>query len=691
MNTAFFKFRLKNWSIVLAAFFVLQLLPALALAFGYSPLWVLGLSIGVLLLTMPLALTGMDSINRTIERLAEDTRLIRTLDFSGAQPQGSMFHEVDSLNRNHSSMKAALQEQTHTLQETQAKLASLVENGLLLSSERDHQALLKHILMQGKLICNAQAATMYLKTEHDTLRFALRSMDDDLPASEIALHDPHTGQANERHVSTYTALHNQAVVIDDVYAETRFDLSGTRHFDKQSGYHTVSMLSVPLAPRQGEVIGVLQFMNALDPLTGEVVAFSPQVLSFVGALASQAAIALDNHNLIDAQKALIDAMIEILAGAIDAKSPYTGAHCERVPELALMLAEEASAVSEGPLAAFSFNSADEWREFRIGAWLHDCGKITTPEHVVDKATKLETIYNRIHEVRMRFEVLLRDAHIACLQAIRDGVDEDRARAEYQQVMAQLQDEFAYVAECNIGSELMAPERIERLQQIGERRWQRHFDDRLGLSQAEMHRVARLPVAPLPAWEPLLANKPQHIFPRPAGREFDPKYGFKIEVPEHLYNYGELYNLSVSRGTLTAEERYTINEHIIQTIMMLENLPLPANLKRVPEYAGTHHENLLGTGYPRQLDKDKLSIPARIMAIADVFEALTASDRPYKKAKTLSESVGILATLRDKGHIDADLFALFLQSDMPQRYGKRHLKPEQIDKVDVQAFLKPVVA
>lgn len=686
MNTVFFKFRFKNWSIVLAAFFLLQLLPAIALTLGYSPMLVLGLSVAVLLATMPLALSGMDSINRTIESLAEDTRLIRDLDFSGAQPQASMFYEVDSLNRSHSSMKSALQVQTQTLQETQLKLASLVENGLLLSSERDHQALLRHILMQGKLICNAQAATMYLKTEHNTLRFALRSMDDELPASEIALHDPVNGLPNERHVSTYTALHNKAVVIDDVYSETRFDLSGTRHFDAESGYRTVSMLSVPLAPRQGEVIGVLQFMNALDPLTGEVVAFSPQVLSYVSALASQAAIALDNHNLIDAQKALIDAMIEILAGAIDAKSAYTGAHCERVPELALMLAEEACKVSEGPLADFSFNSADEWREFRIGAWLHDCGKITTPEHVVDKATKLETIYNRIHEVRLRFEVLLRDAHIACLQAIADGADESRARAEYQRVAEQLQGEFAYVAECNIGSELMAPERIERVQQIGQRTWLRHFDDRLGLSEGELHRVNHLPVAELPALESLLADKPQHIFPRTASREYDPKYGFKIEVPEHLYNYGELYNLSVSRGTLTAEERYKINEHIIQTIMMLENLPLPSNLKRVPEYAGTHHETLLGTGYPRQLDKDKLSIPARIMAIADVFEALTASDRPYKKAKTLSESVRILANLRDKGHIDADLFALFLQSGMHMDYGRRHLQPEQIDDVDVQAFL-----
>jgi HD-GYP domain-containing protein (c-di-GMP phosphodiesterase class II) len=640
----------------------------------------------VVLCTMPLALSGMESINRTIELLAKDTRKIRRMDFSGELPPASMFLEVESLNRNHIEMKAALQSQTQALQDSQMKLSSLVENGLLLSSERDRDALLRHILMQGKRICNAQAATMYLKTEHDTLRFALRSMDDELPAFEIPLHDPSTGLPNENHVSTYAALHNETVVIDDVYGENRFDLSGTRCFDSESGFRTVSMLTVPLAPRGNEVIGVLQFMNALDPETGAVIAFSPPVLSFIGALASQAAIALENHNLIDSQRALIDGMIEILAGAIDAKSPYTGKHCERVPELAMMLAEEASAVSEGALADFRFNTADEWREFRIGAWLHDCGKITTPEHVVDKATKLETIYNRIHEVRMRFEVLLRDAQIARLERIVDGTERALADAEYQRQVRELQHEFAFIAECNIGGELMDPEHIGTLQKIGERVWLRHFDDRLGLSQAELQRVADLPVVPVPATERLLADKPQHIFPRLEGKALDPRYGFQVNVPKHLYNHGELYNLSVSRGTLTEEERFKINEHIIQTIVMLENLPLPSNLKRVPEYAGTHHETLLGTGYPRKLDKDRLSIPARIMAIADIFEALTASDRPYKKAKTLSESVGILANLRDKGHIDADLFALFLRAGLPMRYAQRHLHADQIDTIDVNRYL-----
>jgi HD-GYP domain-containing protein (c-di-GMP phosphodiesterase class II) len=191
---------------------------------------------------------------------------------------------------------------------------------------------------------------------------------------------------------------------------------------------------------------------------------------------------------------------------------------------------------------------------------------------------------------------------------------------------------------------------------------------------------------LPAAETLLADKPWHRIARDPGELPDPSYGFRMDVPQDRYNYGELYNLSISRGTLTNEERYKINDHIVQTIVMLERLPFPPTLSRVAEYAGTHHETLKGDGYPRKLNAAQLSIPARIMAIADVFEALTAADRPYKKAKTLSDSIAILAGFRDRGHIDADLFDLFLTSGVYRSYAERFLKPEQIDTVDIAAHL-----
>lgn len=569
------------------------------------------------------------------------------------------------------------------------KLEELIALGLDMGVERDRMALLRKIVFSGQSVANCQAGTMFLKTEDDRgLRFALRTNDDPLPTMVLPLYDPQSGEPVHRFVATHVALSGETVVIDDVYTETRFDLSGTKRFSEESGIRTISMLTVPMMPREGEVIGVLQFINALDRQNGAITVFQPQLVRMVQAMAAQAAVALDNLQLVESQKNLLDAMIRIMAGAIDAKSPYTGGHCERVPELAFMLAEKAEAEQQGPLADFCFKNEDEWREFRIGAWLHDCGKVTSPEYVVDKATKLEANYNRIHEVRTRFEVLWRDAEIHALKAVAAGTPPDEALAQMNARRQQLQDDFAFVAESNVGGEFMAAERVQRLERIATQTWERHFDDRLGLSHEELRRHTR-PEQPLPVVEQLLSDKPEHIVPRTESQQLDPKYGFKVRVPEHMFNFGEVYNLRIGRGTLTEEERFKINEHIIQTIVMLEQLPLPRNLRRVPEYAGTHHETLIGTGYPRRLTAAELSVPSRIMAIADIFEALTASDRPYKKAKTLSESIRILYHFKKDKHIDADLFDLFLTSGVYLAYAQRFLHPDQIDEVDIQSYLGPV--
>ena len=493
----------------------------------------------------------------------------------------------------------------------------------------------------------------------------------------------------------WSALSGEVLNIPDVYQldpglPYRFD----RAVDLKLGYRAVSMLTVPMRSTSGETVGVMQLINrkrdprtilTADTAAGLVRPFDAFDQHLIEALASQAAVCVERTQLLEAQERLIESMITLLAEAIDAKSPYTGGHCERVPELAMMLARAAEETAEGPLADFRLGGEQAWREFRIGAWMHDCGKITTPEYVVDKATKLEANYNRIHEVRTRFEVLLRDARIAWLEGVINGGDPAELEAAYLQRQSQLQADFAFVADCNLGGEFFGPDKVESLRAIASQSWQRHFDNRLGLAWEELSRhndsAQELPVS-----EPLLADHAWHVIPRQSNQIPDASYGFKLEVPEHLYNLGEVHNLTISRGTLTNEERYKINEHIVQTIMMLETLPFPANLSRVAEYAGTHHETLDGKGYPRRLTADDLSVPSRIMAIADIFEALTASDRPYKKAKTLSECLKILAGFRDRQHIDADLFALFLRSGVYRTYAERYLKPEQIDAVDVETYL-----
>ncbi|MCY1340671.1 HD domain protein [compost metagenome] len=448
-------------------------------------------------------------------------------------------------------------------------------------------------------------------------------------------------------------------------------------------------LTLALNDRKHELLGILVLQLAPEHEQGGGV--QQPFRRFVEELSGAAAVAIETRQLIEAQQRLLDAIIKLLADAIDAKSPYTGGHCERVPQLAQMLLDKAVAADSGPYAGFSMDEAELY-EFRIAAWLHDCGKITSPEYVVDKATKLETLYNRIHEVRTRFEVLWRDAEIDYWQGIAGGGDQEALQLALERRRAELQEEFAFVAGANIGGEFMKDEDVERLRQIGARRWWRHFDNRIGLSHDEAERLAVVPLAQLPVEEPLLADRPEHLVPwgerKPPVDKDDPRnvWGFDMRLPGHAYNYGELYNLGIRRGTLNDEERFKINEHIVQTIIMLNTLPLPRNLKRVPTIAGSHHEKMDGTGYPRRLSKDDMSIAERVMAIADIFEALTAADRPYKAPKTLSESVKILAFMARDQHIDPELFRLFLTSGVHREYGEQFLRREQLDEVDIQPWL-----
>jgi hypothetical protein len=346
-----------------------------------------------------------------------------------------------------------------------------------------------------------------------------------------------------------------------------------------------------------------------------------------------------------------------------------------------MLAQAACDADRGPFKDFSL-SEDQWREVHVASWLHDCGKMTTPEFVVDKATKLETICDRLHEIRMRFEVIKRDRHIAALQAIVDGAQPGLAQAELARQLAQLDADFAFIASCNEGAERMAPEDMQRVREIAKYTWWRTLDDRLGIGWEERERKNKLPARTLPVEEPLLADRIDHRIERRPEDKLEPDniWGFKVQMPELLYNRGEIYNLCIERGTLTAEERYKINEHIVQTIIMLNGLPFPRHLANVPEIAGGHHEKMNGNGYPKRLKRDEMSPVARMMAVADIFEALTAADRPYKKGKKLSEAIAIMIRMKNEDHIDPDVFDLFFNSGIYLRYARKYMDAELIDTV-----------
>lgn len=386
------------------------------------------------------------------------------------------------------------------------------------------------------------------------------------------------------------------------------------------------------------------------------------------------------------QEELMDSFIKLIASAIDAKSKYTGGHCERVPVLTIALADAASKSQEGIFKDFNLKTKDEKRELSVAAWLHDCGKVTTPEYVVDKATKLETLYNRIHEIRTRFEVIHRDLTIKMYENVLSGADKEKEEQLLKEEHKKLFEEFKIVATANIGGEFMDEKDIKKIDEISQRKWTKYFNDTLGLSQDELSRIDDKNRV-FPKEENLLVDKKEHLIERKyfSQEEFE-KFRFKMEVPKYLYNLGEVYNLTIKKGTLTEEERFKINEHMIMSIKMLEQLPFPKILEKVPEYAGAHHETLIGTGYPRKLIKEQMSIPARIMAVADIFEALTAADRPYKEAKTLSESIKILSFMVKDKHIDEDIFKLFLTSGVYKEYALKYLKKEQLDEIDISKYL-----
>lgn len=387
----------------------------------------------------------------------------------------------------------------------------------------------------------------------------------------------------------------------------------------------------------------------------------------------------------EAEKRLLKSFIEMMASAIDTKSPYTGGHCQRVPELTFMLAE---AISEDKTLFPDFHLDEQSREALFFAtWLHDCGKVTTPEFVVDKATKLETLYNRIHEIRTRFEVLKRDAQITYWKRRNDGEKKDNLDIWLDRELKALEDDFAFIAAANNGETPLHDDDVTRLQQIAKRCWQPSLNPRIGLSWEEEERIAQSGSHSGTGWESVLMDRPEHHIPWSAQqRKSFIDWPYTLTPPDLQYNRGELYNLSIRTGTLTAEERFIINDHIVQTIEMLSKLPYPKHLKAIPHMAGGHHERIDGKGYPLGLDANTLSLEAKIMAIADVFEALTASDRPYKRAKPLSVAMTILASMVKGGHIDAALFRLFVVKKIYLRYAAAFLPDKQIDAVDEEAIL-----
>lgn len=629
----------------------------------------------LLLLAIPLIAALARSIARPLAQLVEDARRIRHFDFADSEPTGSRLTEIGSLERALDSMRRTIRQ-----------FLDLIE---ALAAESDFDELLRQINRETRRASGASATVLYLLDEAGSrmvpawadLETGVVPMDQ-LPGLAVAPAAEAEAEAESHPIlRAFHQRQSQTAPIHQADAGAGAEMAP---LFQALGCPKLLLQCVPLASRTGETAGVLVLV---DDLARVSLAKAAERARFVEAMSGFAAVSIESRHLIRMQKALLSSFIKVIAGAIDAKSPYTGGHCERVPILTEMFAR-AAAASDDPRFKDFHPDVRQWEAISIAAWLHDCGKVTTPEYVVDKSTKLETLYDRIHEVRMRFEVLKREAEVACWRSIAEGGERESLLAALSQAWQALDEDFHFVATCNRGSEDMGTHAVERLERIARRRWKRTLDDRLGVSWEEARRKARTPASPLPVEEPLLADRPDHLIERPPQEVLpaDNPWGFLLQVPEWKYNRGELHNLKTRRGTLTDEERYMINDHIVQTIIMLEQLPFPRHLREVPALAGGHHEKMDGTGYPRRLHRAQMPLVARMMAIADIFEALTAADRPYKTPKTLSEAITIMARMRREQHIDADLFELFLRSGVYLDYARRFLDPQQIDPVDIHAAL-----
>lgn len=603
----------------------------------------------VILLVLGLGLYSGSRIGTAFRQLTEQVRALSGFDFSSRVRIRSDIREAKELSSVVSNMSRTI--------------GSFQAISLCLNRESDLEKMLDGVLEHLVTAAGMRSGAIYLH-ENDKHDFVLASQTES--SSEQAQYPQ---RLKEKGQDDGSLLHNTMEQLAE--PENSLIISLRRRDDTLEGLLVMRWQRVPRNKKA--------------------------LIRFVSELAGSAAVAIETRRLIDGQKELIDGILHLLADAIDAKSPYTSGHCERVPQLAFQLIDTLTRQNEGEYANFRLGERDK-EAFRIAAWLHDCGKILSPEHVIDKATRLETIFNRIHEIRTRFEVLWRDAEIEYWQKRTAGEPEEALEKTLKQRQKELQEQFRLIATANEGSESTPAESAARIHQIGDQEWVRHFDNSLGLSHEELMRLKPESQPPLPATEKLLADKPEHIIPwnedrRPPVEADNPDniWGFDMQLPEHSFNLGERHNLTIPFGTLTAEERFKINEHIVHTIMMLSSLPLPDYLKQVPHIAGNHHERVDGQGYPRKLKGDAMNTQEKVMAVADIFEALTASDRPYKKPKTVSESLNIMVKMSLSGHIDPVLMITLLKEKSFSRYAESFLSHEQNDAVDYESLIQQLNA
>ena len=628
-----------------------------------SIIWLSGILVALLFVTNKLA----SFLTKPIHHLVSQTNQIREFNFDSEFNFKSDVKEVNVLADSMNQMNATITE--------------FIDMNKLLAEEEDFTKLQKTLLEKTIHICDANGGVLYLLNEEN----------------EDALLTPQVMLMNNEQIRNHALASINIEALPEIVKEAiekqsliqfTSDQNNYLPFVAQMGLDSLltqtqgdfsNVVIVPLYNRTHQLIGCLSLLMSSD--------LHSHHQAFIQGISRNAALSIETRQLIQSQDALFESFIKLLASAIDGKSSYTAEHCKRVPEIMKLLAHAADQSEMGPYKDFKLTKHIK-QSIHVAAWLHDCGKITTPEYVIDKATKLETIYDRVHEIRMRFELIKKETELDYYKQVLAGGEIEPLTTELNKELKILDEEFLLVARCNQGDNAIDDWTLNQLEKIGKRKWTRTLSDRVGLSHLELARKLRSGKTPeLPTQENLLDDKEEHkIIREGSDNNKYNKLNFNMKQPELLYNRGELYSLQVKKGTLNEEERYKINEHIMQSTLMMDKLNFPKHLKNVPEIACGHHEKMDGSGYPKGLTSEQMSPLAKMMAIADIFEALTSDDRPYKKPNSLSQSLGIMSRMRDDKHIDSELFDLFVENGVYREYAIKHLDASQIDTVQPEEFL-----
>ncbi|MGI5911883.1 MAG: HD domain-containing phosphohydrolase [Syntrophomonadaceae bacterium] len=485
------------------------------------------------------------------------------------------------------------------------QVEDIIKIGIALSTEKDKNRLLEMIVSEARRITNADAGTLYL-CEGDCLTF--RIMQNESMNIYKGGHGEPIGLPpvlmRMENVSAYVAITRKSINIPNVYQAKEFDFSGPIKFDQATGYKTLSMLVIPLENHEDTVIGVLQLINARDE-SGKLIPFAPYFENVVSSLASQAAIFLTNMQLLNDIENLFNSFVEVMATAIDSRTPYNANHTRRV---ALLAGELARAINQerlinGKEALFD---EDHIAELVMAGWLHDIGKIATPLEVMNKATRVE---RQLELIMQRFDYIYTSVEAQYLRKYLENLDNKPLLARLEK---EWQDEQNYIKK--------ARELVLRC------------DNPATFIDAE------------------IKGKIQEI----AARTYLDQNG---QVNPWLKEE-EVTALTVVKGTLTEQERRIMEDHVSVTARMLDKIPFTRKLKDVPFWASIHHEHLDGKGYPQGLTGDAIPVEGRILALVDVFDALTADDRPYKKAMPLEQALKILGFMVKDGELDGELLEIF---------------------------------